>query len=133
MAAALARGLGAGTGSDAPWEHSWGHTNPLGPAPNDDVGDNVAVDLSAGLSSLPADRCQLRAMLAVSYFEKALYELPDDEVTKENVIALAEKTELEVQGGPGSRPMLSIPHLVSDEASCYYHGYTLAVSHFCRQ
>jgi hypothetical protein len=22
--------------------------------------------------------------------------------------------------------MLSIPHLVSDEASCYYHGYTLA-------
>lgn len=25
-----------------------------------------------------------------------------------------------------ARPMLSIPHLVSDEASCYYHGYTLA-------
>lgn len=69
---------------------------------------------------------QLRAMLAVSYFEKALYELPEDQVTKENILALAEKIEKDIQGGPSARPMLSIPHLVSDEASCYYHGYTLA-------
>ncbi|CAB9519860.1 Peptidase family M3 [Seminavis robusta] len=68
----------------------------------------------------------LRGMLSVSYFEKALYELPEEEVTKENILALADKIELEVQGGPTARPLLSIPHLVSDEASCYYHGYTLA-------
>ena len=68
----------------------------------------------------------LRAMLVVSYFEKALYELPDDQVTPENVLALAKKMELEIQGGPSPRPLLSVPHLVSDEASCYYHGYTLA-------
>mmetsp|Transcript_20354 Transcript_20354/g.48528 ORF Transcript_20354/g.48528 Transcript_20354/m.48528 type:complete len:183 (-) Transcript_20354:211-759(-) len=47
-------------------------------------------------------------------------------MTKENIMALAAKIETEIQGGPSSRPMLSIPHLVSDEASCYYHGYTLA-------
>lgn len=59
---------------------------------------------------------QLRAMLAVSYFEKALYELPEDQVTKSNILELATKIELEIQGGPSARPMLSIPHLVSDEA-----------------
>ena len=69
---------------------------------------------------------QLRAMLAVSYFEKALYELPEEEVTVENVQALADRMELEIQGGFSGRPLLSVPHLVSDEASCYYHGYTLA-------
>jgi Peptidase family M3 len=69
---------------------------------------------------------QLRAMLAVSYFEKALYELPEEEVTVENVQALADSIELEIQGGFSGRPLFSIPHLVSDEASCYYHGYTLA-------
>lgn len=69
---------------------------------------------------------QLRAMLSVSYFEKALYELPEEEVTAENIQKLADKIELEVQGGLSARPLLSIPHLVSDEASCYYHGYTLA-------
>lgn len=69
---------------------------------------------------------QLRAMLSVSYFEKALYELPEEEVTSENIQKLADKTELEYQGVFSGRPLLSIPHLVSDEASCYYHGYTLA-------
>jgi len=69
---------------------------------------------------------QLRAMLSVSYFEKAVYELPEEEVTSENIQKLADKIELEVQGGLSARPLLSVPHLVSDEASCYYHGYTLA-------
>jgi hypothetical protein len=42
---------------------------------------------------------QLRAMLAVSYFEKALYELPEDQVTKEIVLKLANQVENDVQGG----------------------------------
>jgi len=69
---------------------------------------------------------QLRAMLAVSYFEKALYELPEDKVTAETIVELADEVEKDIQGGLSPRPLLSIPHLISDEASCYYHGYTLA-------
>jgi Zn-dependent oligopeptidase len=68
----------------------------------------------------------LRSMLSVSYYEKALYELPDEEVTLERLQSLAKEMEISIQGGLGARPLLSIPHLVSDEASCYYHGYTLA-------
>ncbi|VEU43068.1 unnamed protein product [Pseudo-nitzschia multistriata] len=69
---------------------------------------------------------QLRAMLSVSYFEKALYELPEAELTAEKVQSLADEVEIRIQGGLGARPLLSVPHLVSDEASCYYQGYTLA-------
>lgn len=69
---------------------------------------------------------QLRAMLAVPYFEKALYELPEDKVTAENILALAAETEMSIQGGRASRPLLSVPHILADEASCYYHGYVLA-------
>ena len=47
---------------------------------------------------------QLRAMLSVSYFEKSLYELPEDQVTRENVLELADKIEEEIQGGKGARP-----------------------------
>ena len=69
---------------------------------------------------------QLRAMLSVSYLEKAIYELPEDQVTAEKIQSLADEVELKIQGGFGSRPLLAIPHIVSDEASCYYQGYTLA-------
>ena len=64
----------------------------------------------------------LRGMLAVPYFEKALYELPDEEVTPVRVQALADEIERQLQGGLASRPLLSVPHIISDEASCYYHG-----------
>ena len=69
---------------------------------------------------------QLRAMLSVSYFEKALYELPEEQLTASKIQELADSVEVEIQGGFSGRPLLSVPHLVSDEASCYYHGYTLA-------
>ena len=65
-------------------------------------------------------------MLSVSYFEKALYELPESELTLENVQALADEIEIKIQGGLSARPLLSVPHLVSDEASCYYQGYTVS-------
>jgi oligoendopeptidase F len=91
-------------------------------------GDPIPFDiLEQGIRAThPYAVFQLRGMLSVSYFEKALYELSEDLVTKENVMALADRLELEVQGGFSGRPLLSVPHLVSDEASCYYHGYTLA-------
>mmetsp|Transcript_23191 Transcript_23191/g.45019 ORF Transcript_23191/g.45019 Transcript_23191/m.45019 type:complete len:630 (-) Transcript_23191:185-2074(-) len=68
----------------------------------------------------------LRGMLAVPYFEKALYELPESEVTKERILSLADEIEQDIQGGFTARPLLSVPHLLADEASCYYHGYVLA-------
>jgi oligoendopeptidase F len=77
-------------------------------------------------STHPFKVFQLRGMLSVSYFEKALYELPDDEVTSERVQSLADEIEIKIQGGLNPRPLLSVPHLVSDEASCYYQGYTVS-------
>ena len=68
----------------------------------------------------------LRGMIAVPYFEKALYELRDDEMTTERIQSLADEIEKKIQGGLGARPLLSVPHIVSDEASCYYHAYVLA-------
>jgi oligoendopeptidase F len=68
----------------------------------------------------------LRSMLSVPYFEKKLYELPEDEVTSERVQALADEIEEKIQGGLSARPLLSVPHIISDEASCYYHSYVLA-------
>jgi len=47
-------------------------------------------------------------------------------VTAEKIKQLAEETELKLQGGASPRPLLSVPHILCDEASCYYHGYVLA-------
>ncbi|KAJ3319689.1 hypothetical protein HDV06_006105 [Boothiomyces sp. JEL0866] len=69
---------------------------------------------------------QLRAMLAVPFFERKLYELPEDQVTPENVVRIADEIEMQVQGGLYPRPLLSVPHILSDESSAYYHGYVLA-------
>jgi len=74
----------------------------------------------------PYEVFALRGMIAVPYFEKALYELPEAEVTSERIQQLAAEVELRIQGGPSARPLLSVPHILSDEASCYYHGYVLA-------
>ena len=65
-------------------------------------------------------------MLAVPYFEKRLYELPDDQVTAERILQLADDVERDVELGPSPRPLLSVPHPLSDESSAYYHGYVLA-------
>lgn len=34
--------------------------------------------------------------------------------------------QTKIQGGLYSRPMLSVPHILADESSCYCHGYVLA-------
>lgn len=68
----------------------------------------------------------LRAMLAVPYFEKALYELPEEEVTPERVVALSYEVEERIQGERAARPLMSVPHILSDESAAYYHGYVLA-------
>jgi hypothetical protein len=71
---------------------------------------------------------QARAMLAVCYAERALYELPDSALTAESVLATLRDVERELcfldEGSP--RPTLAVPHLLADDSSAYYHGYVLA-------
>lgn len=77
--------------------------------------------------SQPFAAWEARAMLTVCYAEKAIYELPDEELTPEGVLAALRETEqrlLFLDGSP--RPVLAVPHLLSGESSAYYHGYVLA-------
>lgn len=64
-------------------------------------------------STHPFKVFQLRGMLVVSYFERALYELPDDQVTAENIQKLADDMEQKMQGGSSPRPLLCVPHIIS--------------------
>lgn len=66
-------------------------------------------------SSQPYGVFGLRAQLVVSYFEKALYELPEEQMTAETIIKLGDDVEKRVQGGFSSRPVLSVPHILADE------------------
>lgn len=45
-------------------------------------------------------------MLSVPYFEKALYELPEEEVTAQRILALADEVEARIEGGPAPRPLM---------------------------
>jgi Zn-dependent oligopeptidase len=69
-----------------------------------------------------------RAMLAVCYAEKAIYELPESELSVERVLATVREIERRLllldEGSP--RPILSVPHLISGDFSAYYHAYVLA-------
>ncbi|GBF88826.1 oligoendopeptidase f [Raphidocelis subcapitata] len=105
--------------SDAAW---------LGRYARDREGNPIPWELVERLhtDSHPYEVFQVRAMLAVPYFEKALYELPEDQVTPEALQALADDVERRVQGGLSPRPLLSVPHILADESSAYYHGYVLA-------
>lgn len=69
---------------------------------------------------------QLRGMITIPFFEKALYELQEDDVTPESILDLADKVDNEIMGGAPGRPIMSVPHILADESSAYYHGYVLA-------
>jgi len=79
-------------------------------------------------ASQPFAAWNLRAMIAVCYAERALYELPDEQLTAEGVLSTLRDVERRMlfldEGSP--RPTLSVPHLLSGESSAYYHGYVLA-------
>ncbi|MCC7535915.1 MAG: peptidase M3 [Deltaproteobacteria bacterium] len=70
----------------------------------------------------------VRAMLTVVLGERALYEIPDAELGPERVLATFRDVERRTQFlSSGVRPVLAVPHLLSGEASAYYHGYVLAL------
>jgi oligoendopeptidase F len=68
-----------------------------------------------------------RGILVVPYFEHALYDLPDEQLVADQVLALARSCEQRILGVPvGPRPLLAIPHLLNQESAAAYHGYLLA-------
>ena len=75
----------------------------------------------------PFSAYQERSILVVPYFEWALYSMEEETMTSESVIALAREMEKRILGIDCSpRPLLAIPHLLSHEPACAYHGYLLA-------
>ncbi len=76
----------------------------------------------------PMASWNVRAMCSVCYAERAIYEIPDAELTPERVLLelrAIEERLLFLDGG-SPRPTLAVPHLLSGESSAYYHGYVLA-------
>ena len=71
----------------------------------------------------------LRSMFAVPYCERAIYEIPDDELSAESILAAVRGVERRLLfiDDASPRPALSIPHLLAGESSAYYHGYVLAL------
>ncbi len=60
-------------------------------------------------ASHPFSVFTVRSMLAVPFFEKAVYELPEEQVTPEAVTALADSIEKDVEGGLAGRYCLCPP------------------------
>jgi oligoendopeptidase F len=73
----------------------------------------------------PFEATVARRVLPICYFERALYQLPDSELTTDNVIALARKIEKELWFLNGAtKPILSATH--PQDNPCMAHGYLLA-------
>lgn len=90
------------------------------PMPLDLIRENI-------IKKQPYKAFALRAMLTVCFGEKAIYEMPEAELTPDNVIKTLRRIEADLQFlNEGTRPVLSVPHLLSGESSAYYHGYVLA-------
>jgi hypothetical protein len=91
-------------------------------------GDVIAPDLLRDriLSIQPMRAVDERSISVVPYFESALYQLPDNALTPEAVLALARQTEVRLLGIESPRPLLAIPHLLNQESAASYQGYLLA-------
>ena len=75
----------------------------------------------------PLRAWDVRAMLTVPFAERAIYEIPDDELTPERVLREIRAVERRLTGLPAApRPILAVPHLLAGESSAYYHAYVLA-------
>ncbi|MCJ8338045.1 MAG: M3 family metallopeptidase [Pseudomonadales bacterium] len=68
-----------------------------------------------------------RNILLVPYFEQALYATADDQLSAAAIKKLARDLELKITGlAVSPRPLLAIPHLLSNDSACSYQGYLLA-------
>jgi len=78
-------------------------------------------------SKQPFKAYEERSILVVPYFEWAVYSADETQLTPEYLTKLARDTEQTILGLTNSpRPLLAIPHLLSQEAACSYQGYLLA-------
>jgi oligoendopeptidase F len=77
-------------------------------------------------SSQPMRAFDERSIAVVPYFEAALYQMSDAQLTADAVLALARATEMRVLGVVSPRPLLAIPHLLNQESAASYQGYLLA-------
>lgn len=106
--------------SDADWQARYARTPSGDPIP-------FAL-IEKGLRARQrGEASNLRAMCAICYAERSIYEIPDDELSTERVLAEIRAVENRLLGMDSSRPALSVPHLLSGESSAYYHGYVLAL------
>ncbi len=75
----------------------------------------------------PFEPLMIRSMLTICYVEKYLYEMSDDQLTRDNVLSMMRDVERKMQFlNAGPRPALAVSHLLAGESSAYYHGYVLA-------
>ncbi|EDK30856.1 putative peptidase [Vibrionales bacterium SWAT-3] len=106
--------------NDADWLKQYAVNDEGQPVPNELI--KAMID-----SKQPFRAYQERSILVVPYFERALYEMADEDLTPEKITELARRSEKNILGLDCSpRPLMAIPHLLSDEASCAYQGYLLA-------
>jgi hypothetical protein len=71
--------------------------------------------------------CAVRGMLGIVYSEKAIYEIPEDQLNATTVLKKLREEEQRLTFLTASRrPTLAVPHLIAGESSAYYHGYVLA-------
>lgn len=105
---------------DADWQTLYAHNAAGEPMPMELIETAIR-------SRQPFAAWGVRAMLCVPYAERAIYEMDEADLTAENILAAVREVEQKMLFTAGSpRPVLSVPHLLSGEASAYYHGYILA-------
>jgi Zn-dependent oligopeptidase len=106
--------------SDADWQARYAATRDGAP-----MGEELI--LRGIRARQPLAAWELRQRLSVCYGEKAIYEIPDAELSPQRILDAIREVErrlLFMEGSP--RPILAVPHLLSGESSAYYHGYVLA-------
>jgi hypothetical protein len=105
---------------DADWQSRYARTKD---------GERVPFELvDKGLRARQrGEASSLRGKCAICYAERAIYEIPEQELTAERVLHEIRTAENRLVGMDAPRPALSVPHLLSGESSAYYHGYVLAL------
>jgi len=106
---------------DPDWQTRYARTRDGQPMPPELIEKTIR-------ATQPQKAHELRAMCTIPYCERAIYEIPDDELTAERIEAVILETEQRMLGlERAARPALSVPHLIAGEASAYYHGYVMAL------